>query len=124
MLEINKEFGGFIQQFIAIKESIDNKIENMLIKDVSMSYLYVSHPIFVKLYGVVCGLTGTIGNRFDKDHLKEQYGLTTLRIPRNKPNKRVEFPIILCRSDKERNDKIKESFQKLLNSIKEEILFL
>lgn len=45
--------------------------QNMIIKDVSMNYLYVSHPIFVKLHGGVVGLTGTIGNRYDKELLKE-----------------------------------------------------
>ena len=53
----NKEFSGFIQQFIAINESEQNKIENMIIKDVSISYLYISQPIFVKLYQKICGLT-------------------------------------------------------------------
>ncbi|KAK8871541.1 hypothetical protein M9Y10_007273 [Tritrichomonas musculus] len=49
----------------------NNNEENQFIKDVSMNYLYVSHPIFVKLHGDVVGLTGTIGNRYDKELLKE-----------------------------------------------------
>ena len=74
ILEPNKEFNGFVQQFIAIKERENNKdLKDLKIKDVSMNYLYVSHPIFVKLYDGVVGLTGTIGNKYDKEILKDQF---------------------------------------------------
>lgn len=106
ILEPNKEFGGFIQQFIAIKESKVEENKNMLIKDMSMSYLYVSHPNFVKLYSSVCGFTGTIGDSKDKKIYSEQYDLETLRVPRNSPNYRVEFPMMLCETDEERKMKI------------------
>ncbi|KAK8885869.1 hypothetical protein M9Y10_041326 [Tritrichomonas musculus] len=110
VLEPNKEFSGFVQQFIAIKEMINNPEENknMVIKDISLNYLYVSHPIFVKLYKNVCGFTGTVGNNFDEAVLKEQYGLKTFKIPRNKPSLRVQLPTILCRTLEERNRKILE----------------
>ena len=80
----------------------------MIVKDISMSYLYISHPIFVKLYGSVCGLTGTIGNKEDKKLFKSEYGLKTMKVPRHNPNKIVEFPMILCNDFKERNTKILE----------------
>ena len=104
VLEPNKEFSGFIQQFIAIKEMFnDKKNENMLIKDISMNYLYVSHPIFVNLYGSVCGFSGTVGNKFDKKIFKDHYKLSTMKIPRNGPNHRINLPIILCSDIRERN---------------------
>ena len=78
----------------------------MVIKDLSMSYLYISHPIFVKLYHKVVGFTGTIGNHEDKKTFIEQYNLTTLKVPRNSPNQRVDFPMILCKCITERNEKI------------------
>lgn len=99
----NKEFNRFIQQFIAIKESKVEKNKNMIINDISMSYLYVSHPIFVKLYGTVCGFTGTIGDKSDKELIKKEYDLSTLKVPRNSPNQRVIFPMILCKDIKERD---------------------
>ena len=107
ILEPNKEFNGFIQQFIAIKEKKKSgEKDKWKIKDVSMNYLYVSHPIFVNLYSGVCGLTGTIGNKYDKELLKENYKLITKKIPRNNPNRRIELPILLCSSIEERNWKI------------------
>ena len=101
ILEPNKEFGGFIQQFIAIKESIDNKVENMIVNDISMSYLYISHPIFIKLYGTVCGFTGTIGSSHDKQIYREKYSLRTLKIPRYNANLNVQLPMILCENKEE-----------------------
>ena len=107
ILEPNKEFNGFIQQFIAIKELNDQKSKkDIKINDISMNYLYVSHPIFVKLYGGVCGLTGTIGNQFEKIILKKSYKISTKKIPRNLPNHRIELPMILCSDIKERNKMI------------------
>lgn len=108
ILEPNKEFNGFVQQFIAIKEmfSKPDEYKHMFIKDVSMNYLYVSHPIFVKLYGNVCGFTGTIGGDYEKGIFKDQYNLGTLKIPRNNPNRRIDMPITLCRSIKYRNKRI------------------
>lgn len=35
-----------------------------------MNYLYVSHPIYIQLYGHVCGLTGTVGDEIDKKNFK------------------------------------------------------
>ena len=106
ILEPNKEFGGFIQQFIAIKESEKEENKNMIIKNMTMSYLYVSHPIFVKLYGKVCGFTGTIGVKKDKLVFKEHYNLELIKVPRNEANHRVDFPMILCKDITERNKRI------------------
>ena len=101
ILEPNKEFGGFIQQFIAIKES--GKYQNMIIKDMSLNYLYVSHPIFVKLYNKVCGFTGTVGGLKERNIYEQEYNLKTVTIPRNKPNQRIELPMILCDTIEDRN---------------------
>ncbi|KAK8864795.1 hypothetical protein M9Y10_010320 [Tritrichomonas musculus] len=106
ILEPNKEFSGTIQQFIAIKESEKKGNENLIIKDLSMNYLYVSHPVFASLYSKICGLTGTIGNKSDRLIYKEQYKLETMKIPRNKPNLTVKMPTIICKSFSERDKKI------------------
>lgn len=106
ILEPSKEFGGFIQQFIAIKESVDNNVKNMIVNDISMSYLYISHPIFVKLYGKVCGFTGTVGSKADKKLLRNEYCLDIIKVPRHNPNLNVEFPKIICKNIGERNKRI------------------
>ena len=107
ILEPNKEFSGFIPQFIAIKEMFNNKCyDHMIINDISMDYLYISHPTFVKLYENVIGLTGTVGSRYEKKVLSENYDITTRKIPRNKPSLRIHLPTIFCSDIIERNTKI------------------
>ncbi|KAK8889422.1 hypothetical protein M9Y10_034168 [Tritrichomonas musculus] len=106
ILEPNKEFNGFIQQFIAIKEWKENNVPNIMVRDMSLSYLYVSHPIFVKLYNSVCGFTGTIGNKNDKKIYKKEYNLTTIKIPSHNANQNVEFPMIICENVNSQNTKI------------------
>lgn len=109
VLEPNKEFSGYIQQFIAIKEMMNDRSNfDIRIKEVSMNYLYVSHPIFVGLYSRVCGLTGTVGTKFDKKLFMKQYDLITKKIPRNNANLRIDFPIFLCNTINERNQIISE----------------
>ena len=110
ILERNKEFNGYIQQFIALKErKIKKNIkenEILLVKDISMNYLYISHPIYIGFYNNVCGLTGTIGKKSDKEIFQKHYHLKTMKIPKENPNRRYEFPTILCSDEKERNEKI------------------
>ena len=104
ILEPNKEFSGFIPQFIALKEK--EKHPELIFKDISISYLYISHPIFANLYKYICGFTGTIGKDDDKYIFSHQYKLSTQKIYRHNPNLRVDFPITICKSMDERNEKI------------------
>ena len=78
----------------------------MILKDVSMNYLYVSHPIFVNLHNKAVGLTGTIGNKYDKKILADHYNLITQKVPRNKPNHRIELPFNIYKNIEERNQLI------------------
>ncbi|KAK8881401.1 hypothetical protein M9Y10_004137 [Tritrichomonas musculus] len=109
--EPNKEFSGFIPQFIALKER-DNKEKDLLFKDLSINYLYVSHPIFALMYTKICGFTGTVGNHADKTVLSRQYQLATKKVARYMPNLRVDFPRIACSTIRERNEKIVEEVLK------------
>ena len=106
--EPNKEFSGFVHQLIAIKERKQNpeKNQNLLIRPMSMNYLYISHPIFVKNYGRICGFTGTLGDKNDKKILSDHYALETFVIPRNKTNIRVDLPSIFCDTIKQRDEYI------------------
>lgn len=78
------------------------------ISRINKNIKFNSHPIFVKLYSGVCGLTGTIGNKHDKKILPTYYELSTRKIPWNAPNRRIELLIIHCKSITERNRKIGE----------------
>ena len=106
VFEPNKEFPGFIQQFIAIKEMIDKRRETIKIKNISMNYLYISHPIFVKMYERVCAFTGTAGDKNCRYLYSKHYNINSEKISRNKPNRRIDLPIILCNNNAERDQLI------------------
>ena len=104
--EQNREFNGYIQQFIAIKENAlhekEVNYEKVEIKPFSMTYLYLSHPIFVKQYYGACGFTGTIGDADDIQLIKRHYKMEPKIQPRHSPFIRVDLPMILCKTEKEK----------------------
>ena len=108
IIEKEKEFSGFIHQFIGIKEKKANPHLNIHIRPLSLNYLFISHPIYVNLYKVVWGFTGTIGTQKDKKILKKYYNLDTVEIPENQLNIRKDLPPVLCQNKDDRNKKILE----------------
>ncbi|KAK8878470.1 hypothetical protein M9Y10_005243 [Tritrichomonas musculus] len=103
--EPNKEFSGFIHQFIGIKEKRNNpeKYKDLEIQPISMNYLFISHPIYVNKYKGVCGVTGTVGTDDDKKTLENYYNLITHEVPRHQMNLRKDLPTILCNDIEERD---------------------
>ena len=106
ILEENKQYGGFIEQFISIKEMLNRKDEKIDYKDISLNYMYISHPIYIKLYGKVFGLTGTIGDSYDRELILKHYKLATKIMPKEHPYRCYHFPVTLFDDIKERNSNI------------------
>lgn len=106
--EPNKEFSGFVHQFTGIKEKTANpeKYKNLRIQPLSLNYLFISHPTYVRKYKGVCGVTGTIGDKREQELLQTYYGLVTQKVPRHQMNLRKDLPTILCESINDRNQKI------------------
>ena len=107
--EINKEFGGFIHQFIGIKEKKRNP--NIKIQPLSLDYLFVSHQIFVSEYKGIWGFTGTVGTKDAKEILRNYYKIDTINVPHNATNFRKDLPSIIVSNIDERNQKIIEEIQ-------------
>lgn len=81
IIEREKEFSDFIHQFIGIKENKKNNGYKVKIRPLSLNYLYISHPIFIKAYNAVWEFTGTVGTEKDKEILRKYYYLDTFEIP-------------------------------------------
>lgn len=110
VIERNKEFNGFVHQFIGIKEDLQKKdnTDAIHIKPISFNYAYISHPMYVKLYYGVWGFTGTIGSDDDVNILEQFYKLKTLRIPRHKGSRKKKLNPIFTDDIEERDDRIVE----------------
>ena len=90
--QFNLEFCLYIQQFIAIKENKKRKKRLPIqLKPLSIDFLRISHSIYVKKYKHVFGFTGTLGNSKELNIYDKEYDLSTVIIPRNKPNIRCDY---------------------------------
>lgn len=118
IIEPNKEFNGFIHQFIGIKHKEKNptKYKDLKITPLSMNYLFISHPIFVQKYKGACGVTGTIGGDKEREMFKKYYNLVTHKVPRHLMDLKRILPRIVCNDIQTRNKRICEeicNFHKL-----------
>lgn len=111
--EPNKEFSGFVHQFIAIKEAAKNKEPHtkFVVKPLTMNSHFISHPLYVRRYKNVIGLTGTIGNSHDKDTFTNHYKLQPIYIPRNSHNLQINLADIITTDIEERNRRICDEVQ-------------
>ena len=105
IVELNKEFNGYVHQFVGIKEKHNNPIENenLEIQPLSLNYQFISHPTYVQMYKSVCGVTGTVGSDREKGILEKYYKLTTANVPRHQMNLGKNLPMILCDNNKDRD---------------------
>lgn len=106
IIENEKEFSGYIHQFIGIKEKKAHPNRNIEIRPLSLNYLYISHPIFVNLYQCVWGFTGTVGTKKEIEILKKYYKLDTLKVPSHSANYRRNLASVICPNVEKRNKKI------------------
>ena len=111
IVERDKEFSGFIHQFIGIKENLIDPTRKIEIRPFSINYSFISHPIYINLYQGVLGFTGTIGSNKDKEILKKYYKLDTIDIPIHSPNNIKIFPPVICSSDKDKYERIIEEIK-------------
>ena len=122
-LEDNKQFSGFVHQLIAVKENIRidkesfgrdrSNLKFVEMEPLSVNYLYIGHPSYLKHYMAICGFTGTIGTKKDEALYKNLYSISALRIPRNQPNYRYDMPPTLVDTIEERNKIILEEVKKM-----------
>ena len=113
-LETNKQFDGYIHQFIGAKENLNidranakllfkQKRENVEIEPLAINYLYTSHLSYLKHYNSLHGFTGTIGSAKDIEFYLNKYNLKALKVPRHISNNRFDLIPVLVDSIDERN---------------------
>ena len=71
VLEKNKRYSEGTQQFLEMKHKL-------CLSDVTMTTNYMSNYTFYRRFNQIHGLSGTLGNRWDKDFMKQKLGLGKL----------------------------------------------
>ena len=79
ILEKNKRYSEGVQQFLEMKHKLS-------VSDVTMTTNFLSNFMFYSRFKQIHGLSGTLGNHFDKDFLRERLGLVCVSVPSHKPS--------------------------------------
>ncbi len=77
ILEKNKRYSEGVQQFLEMKHQLS-------ISDVTMTTNFLSNFSFYGRFKEIHGLSGTLGNDFDKQFLRERLGLNCIQVPSHK----------------------------------------
>lgn len=88
-----------IHEFVEVKEDLDVETE-------SICPITMSHPILYSMYETLNGISGTIGNEFDREGLFSVYGIRSFDVPTHNPPKRVDLPTVIFETDREYYDAI------------------
>ena len=85
VLEKNKRYSEGIQQFLEVKHQLS-------VSDVTLTTNYLSNFSFYTRYHELHGLTGTLGNHWDKTFLNDELNLNCVPIPSHKNSLTKEYP--------------------------------
>ncbi len=87
--QMNTQWSDGLQQFIQLKHT--NKLT-----EESLKAIFMSNYIFFKQYGgKVYGMTGTLGERLERDLLGQAYDLTFFELPRFMKERNVRYEDVL-----------------------------
>ena len=75
---------NYLHEMVEIKEGIP-------IKQASIAYCSIPQCLFFNMYSSVCGVTGTMGDRNDKQLLKEEYKVNVFKVPRNIAQQKIIY---------------------------------
>ena len=103
---VGSEWSNGLHQFIEVKEGITASSENSVIAS-------ISHPSFFKDYEEIYGLTGTLGESFERDEIMNVYKVDSFDAPSNRKCLRTREKTLIT--------KFSEKHKQILRVIKEMI---
>ena len=78
-----------LHEFIQIKHNIS-------IKESTISFASLCHPIFFEKYAQVYGLSGTLGSEIEQKEVEEIYQVSTIKVPPYRSSLRITEEPIIC----------------------------
>ena len=88
-----RQWSDGLHQAVEAKEGVPIKEETQTLATITLQN-------FFKLYGKICGMTGTAMT--EAGEFWKIYGLDVVAIPTNKPLRRIEHPDVIYRSEREK----------------------
>src|SRR5262249_42006315 len=93
-----------LHQAVEAKEGVRVKEENQTLATITLQN-------FFKLYEKICGMTGTAMT--EASEFWKIYKLDVIAVPTNRPLRRLNFPDVVYRSEREKFDAIAEEIERL-----------
>src|SRR5262245_24195396 len=100
-----RQWSDGLHQAVEAKEGVPIKEETQTLATITLQN-------FFKLYGKVCGMTGTAMT--EAGEFYKIYGLDVVAIPTNKPLRRKENPDVIYRSEKEKFIAVADEIERMI----------
>ncbi len=88
--------------------------EGVKIKETTQTLATITLQNYFKLYNKLCGMTGTAMT--EANEFYKIYGLDVVAVPTNRPMKRVNYPDVIYRSEREKWDAVIEEIREVNKS--------
>lgn len=83
-----------IHEFVEVKHGFQPETE-------ILTPISLSNAVFYTHYQTIYGFSGTLGSRYDREEIKEIYGLESFDIPTYQPPRRIDLPTIIVATREE-----------------------
>lgn len=93
-----------LHQFLELKH-------NLQVEPDTISSAELSHPVFFGQYRKIIGLTGTIGNKAEREEVSKVYKVDSFDVPPHKTAKRVCYEPVLVENEKQHRERILDELQ-------------
>lgn len=77
-----------IHEFVEAKHGLEIQREDIC-------PIALSHPVYYEMYDIKYGVTGTAGDKIERDELMTIYGLPSFDVPTHRPPQRKDHPTII-----------------------------
>jgi len=98
-IKVGSRWSKGLHEFVEVKHGL-------LAKQESLTPISLSHPIYYLMYKGILGLTGTMGSQFERDEVREIYGIRSFDVPTYHVSRREDSPPVVFRSDQKRLEQI------------------
>lgn len=80
-----------LHQFLEAKHDLEIQRESLTVAS-------LCHPVYFNLYQNIYGLTGTLGEKIERDEVEKTYDITSFDVPSHRKNLRRELPPLITSS--------------------------
>jgi preprotein translocase subunit SecA len=93
-LQKESRWQGGLHQFLEAKHGLQ-------IQEEALTVASLCHPIYFHFYQNIYGLTGTMGEKMERNEVEKTYSMTSFDVPPHRKNLRKELPTLIALTQEE-----------------------